>query len=87
MRLILMKLSIDNFWQILASSVFLSFWKFETDDVMAAIFFFVHTHGRNFDLIFFKIAGKIGTFLLFAIENQPNRLLTSANMADLVSEK
>ena len=66
--------------------LFFRFWKFKIHDVMAAIFSSLHTHGRNFALIFFTIADKVETcLLLFAIENQLNRLVTSANMVNLVS--
>ena len=47
-----------------------------------------HSHGRNFAPIFFKIGGEVESCLpLFAIENQRDRLVTSANMADRVFEK
>ena len=42
-------------------------------------------HGRNFASIFVKIADETEScLLLFAIENQLNWLITSANMADCV---
>ena len=44
-----------------------------------------HSHGRNFALIFFRIADKVESCLpVFVIENQLDRLATSANMADRV---
>ena len=47
-----------------------------------------HSHSRNFAPIFFKIGGEVESCLpLFAIENQRDRLVTSANMADRVWEK
>ena len=47
-----------------------------------------HSHGRNFAPIFFKIGGEVESCLpLFAIENQRDRSVTSANMADRVLEK
>ena len=47
-----------------------------------------HSHSRNFAPIFFKIAGEVESCLpLFAFENQRDRLVTSANMADCVFEK
>merc|ERR1711963_415204 len=58
---------------------------------MAAIFFTFslgHSHGRKFCPIFFKIEHKIEScFPLFAIENQQDRLVTSANIANRVFEK
>ena len=62
--------------------------KFPNNDVMAAIFALFllgHSHSRNFAPIFFKIGGEVESCLpLFAIENQRDRLVTSANMADRV---
>ena len=54
---------------------------------MEGIFSSLHTRGRIFALIFFTIADKVETcLLLFAIENQLYRLVTSANMVNLVSK-
>ena len=39
-------------------------------------------HNRNFASVFVKIADEVESLLLFFIENQLNRLITSANMAD-----
>ena len=47
-----------------------------------------HSHGSNFASIFFKIAAEVEKGIpLFAFENQLDRLVTSANMADSVFEK
>ena len=47
-----------------------------------------HSHGRIFCSIFFKFCHKVPRCLpVFAIENQQNRSVTSANMADRVFVK
>jgi len=56
---------------------------------MAAILYFsmLHSHSRNFVPIFFKIKSKVQRCLpVFAIENQQNRMITSANISDRVKK-
>ena len=60
-------------------------------DVMAAflcvIFPSGHSLGRSFTMIFLKIADEVESYLpLFAIKNQRDRSVTSANTADRVFE-
>ena len=60
---------------------------FREDDI-GAFFCRGNSPRRNFASIFFKIAGKVKSFLpLFAIKNLRDQLVTSTNMVDCVLEK
>ena len=77
-------------WQIFVRFVFLRFWNFKRMTSWRPFLHFSlgHSHSRNFAPIFFKIGGEVESCLpLFAIENQRDRSVTSANMADRVLEK
>ena len=89
---ILMKLSTNdledicqwfyNGFEISKSKTIITLWR------PFCTFSFRHSLGRNFALIFFKVWQKVQNYLsMYAIENQQNWSVISANMADSIFEK